>query len=55
MFDVFESFDGIERRVPAIENIIAEETAAYFAGNKTAEETAAIIQNRATTYLEETK
>ncbi|MDR0991353.1 MAG: extracellular solute-binding protein [Ruminococcus sp.] len=55
MFALFESIDGVDRTVPAIKNIIAEETAAYFAGNKTAEETARIIQNRATTYLEETK
>jgi ABC-type glycerol-3-phosphate transport system substrate-binding protein len=55
MFALFESIDGIERTVPAIDNIISEEIEAFFAGNKSAEETAAIIQNRATTYLEETK
>jgi hypothetical protein len=55
MYELFGSIDGIVRRVPAIEKIIAEETAVYYAGNKTAEETAKIIQNRATTYLEETK
>jgi ABC-type glycerol-3-phosphate transport system substrate-binding protein len=55
IFALFESIEGIERTIPAIENIISEETAAFFAGNKSAEETAAIIQNRATTYLEETK
>jgi ABC-type glycerol-3-phosphate transport system substrate-binding protein len=55
MFALFDSIDGIARSVPAIEKIIAEETSAYFAGNKTAEETAGIIQNRATTYLEETR
>jgi ABC-type glycerol-3-phosphate transport system substrate-binding protein len=55
MYALFESIDNIDRTVPAIDNIIAEETAAYFAGNKSAEETAKIIQNRATTYLEEQK
>jgi ABC-type glycerol-3-phosphate transport system substrate-binding protein len=55
MFALFESIEGIERSVPAIENIISEETASYFAGKKSAEETASIIQNRATTYLEEQK
>jgi hypothetical protein len=55
MFALFESIDGIYRENTAIINIISEETASYFAGNKSAEETAAVIQNRATTYLEETK
>jgi hypothetical protein len=55
MFALFESIDGIDRSIPAIENIISEETAVYFAGNKSAAETAEIIQNRATTYLEELK
>jgi hypothetical protein len=55
MFALFDSIDGIDRSIPAIENIIKEETAAYYAGGKSAEETAKIIQNRATTYLEETK
>jgi hypothetical protein len=55
MFALFDSIGGVERTIPAIKNIIAEETAAYFAGNKSAEETAKVIQNRATTYLEETK
>jgi hypothetical protein len=55
MFKLFDSIDGIHRTIPAIQNIIKEETAAYYAGGKTAEDTAAIIQNRATTYLEETK
>jgi ABC-type glycerol-3-phosphate transport system substrate-binding protein len=55
MFAVFDSISGIDRNIPAIENIIVEETEAFYAGGKTAEETARIIQNRATTYLEETK
>jgi ABC-type glycerol-3-phosphate transport system substrate-binding protein len=55
MFTLFESINGVYRENTAIIKIISEETASYFAGNKSAEETAAIIQNRATTYLEETK
>jgi hypothetical protein len=55
MFALFESIDGVYRENSAIINIISEETAAFFASEKSAEETAAIIQNRATTYLEETK
>ena len=33
--------------------ILNEELGAFFAGDKTAEETARIIQNRVTTYLKE--
>jgi ABC-type glycerol-3-phosphate transport system substrate-binding protein len=55
MYALFESIDSIDRTVPAIENIIAEEIAAYFSGQRTAAETAEVIQNRATTYLEEMK
>ena len=38
---------------PNIEAIVREETDAFFAGDKTAEETAAIIQNRVSIYLGE--
>jgi hypothetical protein len=55
MFKLFKSIDGIHRSIPAINDIIREETDAYFAGDRSAEETAKIIQNRATTYLEESK
>ena len=37
-----------------IMNIITEEAAAYFAGDKTADEVADLIQNRVTIYLGET-
>lgn len=37
----------------ALINIISEEASDYFSGTKSAEETARIIQNRASTYLEE--
>ncbi|MDR0991354.1 MAG: extracellular solute-binding protein [Ruminococcus sp.] len=55
MYALFDSIDGIHRENNAIINILSEEIAAYFATDKSAEETAKIIQNRATTYLEETK
>jgi ABC-type glycerol-3-phosphate transport system substrate-binding protein len=55
MFALFDSIEGVYRENTAIINIIDEEIEAFFAGSKSAEETAAIIQNRATTYLEETK
>jgi ABC-type glycerol-3-phosphate transport system substrate-binding protein len=53
IYDLIESVDGIERSVPAINDIINEETTAFLQGSRTAEETAEIIQNRATTYLQE--
>jgi multiple sugar transport system substrate-binding protein len=55
MFALFDSIEGVYRENTAIINIIGEEIEAFFAGNKSAEETARIIQNRATTYLEEIK
>ncbi|MDR0992002.1 MAG: extracellular solute-binding protein [Ruminococcus sp.] len=55
VYAMFDQIDGIRRTVPAIDNIISEETQAYLAGDRSAEETAKIIQNRATTYLEEMK
>ena len=36
-----------------IEDIVNEETAAFFAGDKTAADTAAVIQNRVSIYLSE--
>ena len=38
-----------------IEDIVEEDTAAFFAGDKTAEETAKIIQNRVSTYVNENR
>ena len=38
-----------------INRIIMEEVPAFFGGQKTAEEVAGIIQNRATTYMNENK
>jgi hypothetical protein len=55
IYELFDSIESIRRNNPAIQNIIKEEVATYFTSDKTAEETAAIIQNRATTYLEEMK
>ncbi|MNW18556.1 hypothetical protein D3C71_2181650 [compost metagenome] len=36
-----------------ITNIVAEETAPFFQGQKTAEEVAKVIQNKVNTYLQE--
>lgn len=41
------------RRYPMLEDIIGEEAAAYYAGDRTAEEVAANIDNRIQTYLNE--
>ncbi len=40
---------------PALMDIILEETDAFFAGTKTVQETATIIQNRAQTYISESR
>jgi hypothetical protein len=55
MYALFESIERIDRSIPAISTIISEEANAYLTGNRSAKETAEIIQNRATTYLEESK
>lgn len=51
--ELIESADIIVREDSSVLSIIEEEAAAYFAGDKTAEETAKIIQNRVQTYLSE--
>ena len=42
-----------QRSSSTIADIVIEEVQAYFAGDKTVEETAAIIQNRAQLYIDE--
>ena len=39
----------------SLNEIITEEAKAYFAGDKTVDETCKIIQNRASTYIKESK
>lgn len=51
--ELINSADIIVREDSSVLSIIEEEAAAYFAGDKTAEETAKIIQNRVQTYLSE--
>jgi ABC-type glycerol-3-phosphate transport system substrate-binding protein len=55
MYTLFDSIENIRRNIPAIQDIIKEEIVSLYSGDKTPEETAAMIQNRATTYLEEAK
>lgn len=45
----------VERTSNPVNNIVYEEVDSYFAGQKTAEETADIIQNRVQLYLDETR
>jgi ABC-type glycerol-3-phosphate transport system substrate-binding protein len=55
---VLELINGVtrvNRNDKPLMRIIREEASYFFNGQKTAEETAALIQDRATTYLEETK
>lgn len=49
------SFKRISRQDDALKQIISEEAAAYFAGQKSAEEVARIIQSRAQIYVNETR
>ena len=46
---------GIDKMKDYLFEIIDEETKPFFAGDKSADETAKTIQNRATTYLNESK
>ena len=48
---LIESCDRVYREDRAVMEIIFDEVPAYFAGDKTAEEVCAIIQNRAQTYI----
>ena len=53
LYDYAASIKTLECSDSEIDNIITEESLAFFAGQKTAEEVADIIQNRVTTYLNE--
>jgi hypothetical protein len=50
---LIESLDRIQRMNSSLLEIINEEAAPYFAGDKTAREVAAIIQDRISIYLSE--
>ena len=51
--DLVESVSTIESYDPAVLNIILEESAAYFADQKSVDEVCAIIQNRTQTIVDE--
>ena len=52
---VVESVIHVNKNNYMISGIVLEEAAAYFAGQKTAEEVATIIQSRIQVYISETK
>jgi hypothetical protein len=53
VFDAIDNIGGVTRRDSALLRIVEEEVSAYFAGAKTAEECAALIENRAEIYMAE--
>ena len=53
--DIFNRTHKLDGSDTAISNIIIEETEAYYKGEKDANETAKIIQNRVTTYVNESR
>ena len=53
IMELYDTAEGIYRRDMALEEIITEAAGAYFAGDKTLDETAALIQNRAQLYVSE--
>ena len=55
MCDLIDQTTSVFTFDESIMNIITEESAAYFAGSKTLDETAAMIQNRASLYVAEQK
>lgn len=55
LMELYEAVDTFYRRDPNLQEIISDTAGAYFAGDKTLEETAALIQNRAQLYVNEQK
>ncbi|MDR0974741.1 MAG: extracellular solute-binding protein [Ruminococcus sp.] len=52
-YDLLDNISGIARSDQNIWNIVTEDVENFFAGKKSAEETAALIDNRVSTYLAE--
>jgi ABC-type glycerol-3-phosphate transport system substrate-binding protein len=55
IFDLIENAGAIQRTDVSLNKIIEEETSAFFAGTKTAEQCAKLIQDRASTYIAESR
>lgn len=53
IMELYNAVDTVCRSNPSLETIITEAAGAYFAGDKTLEETAELIQNRAALYVSE--
>lgn len=55
LMELYNAIETFKRTDAALSDIITEAAGAYFAGDKTLEETAALIQNRAQLYVNEQK
>jgi hypothetical protein len=55
IYDLMAKMDSVVRTDDSLSKIIEEETSAFFAGSKTAEECAKLIQDRASTYIAESR
>ena len=55
MTDIINNCDRIDANDDKLLNIIIEEAEAYFAGQKTPEDVAKIVQSRATIYVNENR
>ena len=53
LMDLYNGIDAYFRRDPELTAIITETAGAYFAGDKSLEETAELVQNRANLYVNE--
>jgi ABC-type glycerol-3-phosphate transport system substrate-binding protein len=55
IFALIDRVNNVSRLEPDLVTIISDDINAFFAGDKTAEDTAAMIQNRVTTYIQESQ
>jgi multiple sugar transport system substrate-binding protein len=55
IYDIINNIEGVSRADTELMKIIEEETAAFFAGSKTAEQCANLIEDRASTYVAESR
>jgi ABC-type glycerol-3-phosphate transport system substrate-binding protein len=55
VYDIINNIEGVSRNDIELMKIIEEETAAFFAGSKTAEQCASLIEDRASTYVAESR
>ncbi len=55
IYDYIASLDRVQRQNAAVMNIIKEDAAAFFAGQKSVQDTVKLIQNRVSTYVAESR